>query len=163
VDAFDVEQRVLNLVADLEIRRLMHEYAATIDARDWARLRAVLADDVVIEYHTGRTVVTGAAAVVAYADENTRHLAWQHHLVSPYAIDLDGDRAKGRTYLVSHQMIAADPGHVLIMSGHYDNEYVRGAGGWRLARMIHTITMTNFVPLTSTPPAGVTIPPPVAP
>ena len=163
MDDFDVRQRVLDLVADLDIRRLMYEYAATIDARDWSRLRAVLADDVVVEFHNGRTVVSGADAVVAYVDENTRHLAWQHHTVSPYAIDCDGDRAMGRSYLISHQMIAADPRRVLIMAAYYDTEYIRTTDGWRIARMVHTITMTNFAPLTSTPPDGVPIPPPVAP
>lgn len=159
----DGMQRLRDLVVDLEVRRLVFEYAATIDARDWDGLAAVLADDVVVEYHNGRTVVSGATEVVAYVRENTQHLAWQHHLVSPYAVTVDGDTASGRTYLLSHQAFVEDAGHIITMAAFYDNEYTCASGRWQIARMKHTIAMTNHLPLTADAPSGLDIPPAVAP
>jgi len=52
---------------------------------------------------------------------------------------------------------------VVMMAARYDNDYVRTSNGWRISRMVHTIAMTNFLPLTSTAPAGLDIPPAVAP
>ena len=159
----DREQRLWDLLADLEVRRLAYEYAATIDARDWEGLAAVLADDVVVEYHNGRSVVTGATEVVTYVRQNTQHLAWQHHLVSPYAVTVDGDSARGRTYLLSHQSFLEDAGHIVTMAAYYDISYTRTGGRWQIAQMTHTIAMTNYLPLSAATPSGVDIPPAVAP
>lgn len=155
-------ERLQYLVDDLEIRRVMHEYAARVDLRDWSALRSVLADDVVVDYHNGRTRVVGADEVVAYIRENTAHLAWQHHNVTAYGVEVDGDVATGRSYLISHQVIRAEPTHVVMMAAGYECRFVR-RGTWQLAHMVHTIKLTNFLPITATAPPGVEIPPAVAP
>lgn len=150
------------LVDDLEIRRVMHEYAAQIDLRNWEKLREILADDLVVDYHNGRTVVEGADRAIEYIQTNTAHLQWQHHNVTPYAVEIKGDRAAGSSYLISHQVISADPTHVVMMAAKYDCEFARIGDTWKLARMVHTIKLLNFLPI-SGQPSGVTIPPAVAP
>ncbi|MGC9667597.1 nuclear transport factor 2 family protein [Planosporangium sp. 12N6] len=151
------------LVDEQQIRHVMTDYAAFIDARDFDRLRSVFADDVVVDYHNGRTVVTGADAVVGYIIENTAHLAWQHHNVSPYRIDVTGDTAEGLAYLISHQVIRDDPSHVLMMAAHYRTTFTRAADRWRISHMVHTIKLSNFLPVTAVAPVDVHIPPAVAP
>ncbi|GAA1638019.1 nuclear transport factor 2 family protein [Georgenia ruanii] len=157
----EVTGRLQRVVDELEIRRAITDYAALVDARQWERLRAVLADDVRVDYHNGRSQVHGAQAVVDYIVANTAHLAWQHHNVSPYGIDIDGDRASAQAYLVSHQVIADEPGTVLMMAATYDLEMARGPKGWQIAHMVHRIMVANYLPITTSPPGGAHVPPAV--
>lgn len=162
MDTTDERARLARVVDDLEIRRLVTDYASLVDARAWDALRGILDDQVVADYHNGRTVVTGAQAMVDYIRTNTAHLAWQHHMVSPYGIDVDGDRATAQAYLVSHQMLDGDRSHVLMMAATYDLELVRDQHRWLLSRMVHTIKVANHLPITTAPPSGVAVPPAVS-
>ncbi|MFJ6565301.1 nuclear transport factor 2 family protein [Streptomyces sp. NPDC091412] len=155
-------ERLARAVDDLEIRRVITDYAAFVDAREWEGLAGILADEVVADYHNGRTVVTGARAMVDYIRDNTAHLAWQHHMIAPYGVDVAGDRATAQAYLVSHQMLKGDPSHVLMMAATYDLEFDRGERDWVLSRMIHTIKVANHLPITTAPPNSAAVPPAVS-
>lgn len=157
------DERVAELLADLEIRRLVFEYAASVDVRDWSRLRGLFAEDAVVDYHNGRTVVRGVEPIVDYVDQNTRHLAWQHHQISPYAVSVDGDTASGLAYLTSYQVATEAPTTVLTMVAYYQLAFVRNERSWQFARMVHNIRMSNFAPLNSSPPRDADIPTAVQP
>lgn len=161
MDETAVLQRLQRVTDDLEIRRVITDYAAFIDARAWDRLVEVFADEVIVEYHNGRTRVQGAHQAVEYIVENTAHLAWQHHFVSPYGVEISGDTATAQAYLVSHQTLTEEPGQVLMMAGLYDVSLTRGERGWQVAHMVHTIRVANFLPITTSPPGGAFVPSPV--
>jgi ketosteroid isomerase-like protein len=154
--------RLEHLVADLEIRRVLTDYAACVDARDFDQLRQVFADDVLVDYHNGRTVVAGGDDVVAYIRDNTAHLAWQHHFVSVYGVDVDGDGATAQVYLLSHQVVRAEPTHVLMMAARYQVS-LQHTDRWRISHMVHTIQLANFHAITVDPPIPVEIPDAVRP
>jgi hypothetical protein len=158
----DIEARLRLLADDLEIRRVLANYAATVDARDFERLRPLFADDVVVDYHNGRTVVAGGDAVVGYIRTNTAHLSWQHHFVSVYGVEVYGDRADAQAYLLSHQVIAADPTHVLMMAARYQVTLTR-SDAWRISAMVHTIQLVNHHPIVVASPVEVDIPAAVKP
>ena len=151
-------QRVLD---DHEVRRAVTDYAAFVDAREWDRLHTIFTPEVQVDYHNGRTQVVGAQAVVDYIRENTQHLAWQHHMVSVYGVDIMGDGAAAQAYLVSHQMVADEPGHVLMMAAIYDLTLARGDARWQIAGMVHTIKVASYLPVTAAPPGGAFVPPAV--
>lgn len=136
---------------DLDIRRVITDYASFI-TRDSGRhrLREVFADDFAVEYHNGRTRVEGPQAVVDYIIENTAHLAWQHHNVTPYGIDISGDEATAQVYLISHQVVTDEPEHVLTMVATYDLQLRRAGNSWQLTFMEHHIKVAlRADPLTS--------------
>ena len=154
----DLTDRLARVLDDMEIRRAITDYATLVDARDWTRLAAIFDDDVVVEYHNGRTTVNGAAAVVEYVEANTAHVAWQHHMVSPYGIDVEGDSATALAYLVSHQQIRGDDTEFLMMAADYTLELARRERGWVITRMVHAIKVASFLPIRSTPLAGADVP-----
>lgn len=160
-DVTEQLERLRLLGDELEIRRVITDYASLIDAREYDRLHSVFAPDIVVDYHNGRTQVLGAASVVDYIVENTRHLAWQHHNVSPYGIDVSGDRATAQVYLLSHQVLTDSPGEVLMMAATYDLELAKGEQGWQILHMIHAIKVANYLPITTTPADGAYVPPAV--
>ena len=161
---FDSEgpaQQLQHVLDDHQVRRAVTDYAALVDARDWERLHAVFMPEVKVDYHNGRTQVTGAQAVVDYIRENTRHLAWQHHMVSVYGVDITGDDAVTQAYLVSHQMVTDEPDHVLMMAATYDLAVRRAESRWQIASMVHTIKVATYLPVSAAPPGGAFVPPAV--
>jgi len=83
-------------------------YASTIDAFDHAGLRGVLADDVWAQYGNADPVA-GGDALARWIEEATATVVWQHHLLSVYHVDIDGDDAKALVYHTSHQLFEEDP------------------------------------------------------
>ena len=154
-------EQLRRVLDDHGVRRAVTDYATFVDAREWDRLGAVFTPGVEVDYHNGRTQLSGAQAVVDYIRENTQHLAWQHHMVSVYGVDITGDEAATHAYLVSHQMVADEPDHVLMMAATYDLSLARGEERWHIAGMVHTIKVATYLPVTAAPPGGAFVPPAV--
>src|SRR3954452_22923066 len=86
-----------------DVTDVLYRYASTIDRFDHAGLRAVLADDLTARYGNGEPL-DGGDAVAAWIGEATATVVWQHHLLSVYHVELDGDHAAALVYHTSHQV-----------------------------------------------------------
>jgi ketosteroid isomerase-like protein len=131
-------------VADPAIRALqdradvtdtLYRYASTIDRFDVDGLRAVLADDLVAQYGNAEPVA-GADAVAGWIGDAIAGVVWQHHLLSVYHVEVDGDHAKALVYHTSHQVFAEDPESAKLLVGRYHTELRREADGWRISRLL---------------------------
>ncbi len=116
----------------------LYRYASCIDRRDIDGLRAVLADDLWAQYGNAPPV-EGGAAVAAWIDEMTQDCVWQHHFLSVYHVDVDGDRARALVYHTSHQLFAGDPDTVHVLVGRYHDELERSANGWTISKLVFEI------------------------
>ena len=130
--------------ADLAIRALqdrsditdvLHRYASTIDRFDLAGLRAVLADDVWAQYGNADPV-SGGDALETWIATAIAPVVWQHHLLSVYHVEVDGDSAGALVYHTSHQVFEDDPDTAKLLVGRYHNELRREADGWRISRLV---------------------------
>jgi hypothetical protein len=121
-----------------EIADTLYRYASCIDRRDNHGIRAVLADNVSAQYGNAAPM-TGSDTVGKWIDEQTRDCLWQHHFLSVYHVDVDGDRAKALVYHTSHQMFGSDPGTVNVLVGRYHNELRRTANGWKISKLVFEI------------------------
>jgi hypothetical protein len=119
----------------MDITEVLYRYAATIDAFDYAGLRTVLADDVWARYGNADPVV-GGDAVVSWIGEYTATVVWQHHLLSVYRVDVDGDDAKALVYHTSYQVFEDSPDTAKLLVGRYHVELRREPGGWRISRLL---------------------------
>lgn len=123
----DVEER--QRIADLLAR-----YAIAIDSRDWDLFRTCFTPDVLADYgDIGRW--NGVEEITSFMVEV--HTGPSLHRLSTMAISVDGDRATARTY-VEALVLMADQRTGANSSGYYDDEIVRTADGWRIARRTHT-------------------------
>lgn len=124
------------------IERLLHDYAARIDAGDFAGVGALFADGA-IAMADGTRIAEGAEAVEAlyvattrrYDDDGTPHTK---HVTTNISVDLDdaGERAVVRSYFTVFQGLADFPLQAII-SGRYEDlvERVDGAWAFRERRM----------------------------
>jgi hypothetical protein len=122
----------------IEITDTLYRYASCIDRRDIEGVRAVFTDDVWARY--GNTEpMTGGDTVVNWIDEATRDCIWQHHLLSVYHVDVDGDGANALVYHTSHQLFEHDPELVHVLVARYHNDLQRTAEGWKISRLLFEI------------------------
>ena len=128
-------EAVLDRIA---ITDTLYRYASCIDRRDGEGVRATLADDLWAQYGNAPSM-SGGDAVAGWIDENTRDCVWQHHLLSVYHVDVDGDSAEALVYHTSHQVFASDPGTVHVLVGRYHDELRRTAGRWRISKLVFEI------------------------
>ena len=119
----------------VDVTDVLYRYASTIDAFDHAGLRSVLADDLWAQYGNADPVV-GGDALARWIDEATADVVWQHHLLSVYHVDVDGDDAKALVYHTSHQVFEDDPDTAKLIVGRYHGELRREPGGWRISRLV---------------------------
>jgi 3-phenylpropionate/cinnamic acid dioxygenase small subunit len=126
---------------------LVHRYAAHIDDRQFHSAAELFADDAElslpdppttlapIHQHRGRAAISDALATVATT------IRTQHATVGE--VFDDGPRigtARGRIACVAHHWIARDEQmRDTVWYVRYDDEYLRNAADWRIARRVLTI------------------------
>src|SRR5918998_2713814 len=125
--------RVLQDRAD--ITDVLYRYASTIDRFDLDGLLKTLADDLWAQYGNAEPV-SGGDAVAAWIAEAIAPVVWQHHLLSVYHVDVDGDTAKALVYHTSHQVFEDAPETARLLVGRYHVELRRDPGGWRISRLV---------------------------
>ena len=119
----------------MDITDVLYRYASTIDRFDLDGLRRVLADDAWAQYGNAEPV-SGGDALASWIGEAIANVVWQHHLLSVYHVELDGDRASALVYHTSHQVFAEDADNARVLVGRYDTELGREAGGWKIRRLV---------------------------
>jgi ketosteroid isomerase-like protein len=117
-----------------EITDVLYKYASTIDQFDYDGLRATLTDDIWAQYGNADPV-EGGDALQEWIHEMTKTVIWQHHFLSVYSVEIDGDTAKALVYHTSHQLFEDDQ-NVKLLVGRYTNELRREADGWKISRLV---------------------------
>ena len=117
------------------IRRLKRRYVRCLDAHDWTGLAETLAAGVRVEVEGHPE---GREGVVARIREVLGETRCRHRLGAGDIRLLDSERAEG-TWEMTDEVVplAAGAGSTpgWTGAGCYEEEYVREAGAWRIARM----------------------------
>jgi ketosteroid isomerase-like protein len=138
VDLDQFQGAVQELLDRQRIQDTLYRYASTIDDKDFPRLRPLFVDDAVGRYGDGDPI-HGADAIVAWIVDMTRDCTWQHHKLTVYHVDIDGDEARALTYHTSHQTTAADPDTVTVIVARYRDVLRRVGDGWKIADKVFEI------------------------
>ncbi|WP_445162689.1 nuclear transport factor 2 family protein [Mycobacterium sp. Dal123C01] len=128
-----------------DISDLLVRYATGIDRRDWPLFRTVFTDDCELDYGEIGTW-QGVDAVTDFMDTTHAMAGNTLHRLTNQAITLNGDTASARTYVDAVIMFGDNQSGVNAW-GFYDDEIVRAADGWRIARRRFTqVRITTFGP-----------------
>jgi ketosteroid isomerase-like protein len=127
-----------------EIIEVTHRYAWALDSRQFEMLDDVFIPDARADLLMP-TVLEGREAIVARISGALSRFQATQHLVGNHLITVDGDTATCRCYLqaqhVRSGVTEGSPNY--LMGGHYEDELVRTAHGWRIAFRRLTITWTE--------------------
>lgn len=115
-----------------DIADLLLRYATGIDRRDWALFRTVFTEDCVLDYGEVGTW-NGADAVTEFMELAHSMAGHTMHRLTNMVVTIDGDVAAARTY-VDGLILAQDNVSGVNAIGFYDDDLVRTADGWRVAR-----------------------------
>jgi len=132
-----LEQRVERMEAESDIRRVLIEYGAFLDGRDYASYAQLFADDGV--WVGGFGSFTGPAAIEAMLKDNLGEAEPDYinkssfHMMTNPIIAVEGDRAEvSSRYLFWTRSDSDRPSPAL--AGRYVDEFVLQDGKWKIAR-----------------------------
>ena len=111
----------------------LYRYASAIDVHDYATVRQQLTDDAAARYGDGDWIV-GGDQIIDWIQSNSGAHSWEHHLLSVYHVDIDGDTATTLTYHTSHRIKADDPTTASVIVARYHDELRRVGDSWKIAR-----------------------------
>jgi 3-phenylpropionate/cinnamic acid dioxygenase small subunit len=129
-----IDERAVEMLIERQaVEDVLYRYASSIDQKDYAALRSVLADDIVGQY-SAAPEIRGGDALVQWIEEMSVSQGFQHHLVNVYQVDLDLDQGEARalTYHTSHQVRPSHPDTVLLIVGRYRDQLRREDGTWKI-------------------------------
>ena len=126
-----------------DITEVLIRYATGIDRRDWPLFRTVFTADCVLDYGEIGTW-NGVDAVTEFMDQTHAMAGHTMHRLTNHAVAIDGDIATARTY-VDALIMMADNNSGVNAVGFYDDELVRTADGWRIARRRFTPVRVSTV------------------
>jgi uncharacterized protein (TIGR02246 family) len=115
------------------IKQLKARYFRTMDTKDWAGMRLVFADDVVMDTtESGGGIVTGADAFVSFLQATLDGAVTVHHGHMPEIEVTSPTTARGVWAL--QDFIVWPDGTRLHGAGHYHETYSKDVSGeWRIA------------------------------
>lgn len=117
-----------------QISDVLIRYATGIDERDWALFRTCWTDDVEVDYGD-LGLFSGADAITEIMTNVHDAMGPTYHRMTNFVIDVDGDHASVRSYVHAVLMLRPDDATNWIDAiGHYDDEFVRTADGWKIGR-----------------------------
>jgi uncharacterized protein (TIGR02246 family) len=122
-----------------EISNLVTLIAHASDGGDLETYDATFADDASVEY-PGMEPMKGKATILAtfrgmYDAGFAGPTSNIRHVVSTTAVSVHGDAATAASYAQIVTLGGSGPA----MLGRYDDEFVRGADGWRFARRVFVL------------------------
>lgn len=117
---------------DIEaIKQLKARYFRTMDTKDWAGMRRVFTDDVVMDTsEAGGDVIAGADEFMAFLEPTLADVVTVHHGHMP-EIELTSPTSARGTWSME-DMLRWPDGSELHGYGHYHETYEKADGVWRI-------------------------------
>ncbi|GAB5480648.1 MAG: hypothetical protein Pars92KO_04050 [Parasphingorhabdus sp.] len=139
-----IEQKVQLLLDREEIAQVIINYGLAFDMQDWALHRTVFTDEIQMDFSAS----IGDGLQTMTADDWVEgvkpffaNLNGTQHIAMPLVTKVDGDKAYVRSMLHAQHHLPNDKGAaVQTMIGYYDNWLVRTKTGWKIEKMIQTIS-----------------------
>ena len=131
-----LEERLARLEALEDIKALKARYFRLLDLHRWEELRALFTDDARFDIGESRSQPADADAFVAAVRSHLDQAMTVHHGHTPEIEVLDATHARGVWAMQDLVEPPAGTGYpVLSGFGHYDEEYRKVDGQWRIARL----------------------------
>jgi hypothetical protein len=137
------------LLEERAIMRALHEYAHNMDYGHEDAWVGVFTDDAVfdvVEVVGGRRVhrEDGRGELAQYVANYPKPPHFRKHVVVDPIIDITDDTAKVAAYWLLLQRNDDTGSPVLVAFGHYDDQWVKRDGRWRIAHRYAEVEATTY-------------------
>jgi hypothetical protein len=121
----------------LELQDLLIRYSEALDRREFDELDAIFTPDAYLDYRAIGGIDGQYPQVKVWLVETLpKYFERTAHMVGLPAIKLAGDTATARTFCFNPMVLKGDDPKIMQVGVWYDDEFVRTAAGWRLARRV---------------------------
>ncbi|HEY0913312.1 MAG TPA: nuclear transport factor 2 family protein [Solimonas sp.] len=134
----------------MALEALAIEYANAIDARQWDRLDQVFLPDARIDYSATGGIDAPYPQIKPWLAKSLSFFRSYMHLMGNFHFEISGDQATGRVACYNPMVIRNLLGigtRTVIFGIWYQDRYVRGAQGWRIASRRQELCYTLNMPL----------------
>jgi 3-phenylpropionate/cinnamic acid dioxygenase small subunit len=127
--------KTLEEVSDrLEIQDLLTRYTVAIDTKDWKLLDTCFTPDAQLDYTATGGTKGPYPEVRAWLEKALAPFPMTVHYISNSTVELKGDEAAARTYVINPMGFPNEDGslHIFTVGGFYVDKLVRTGEGWRI-------------------------------
>ena len=119
----------------IEIGDLLTRYTVAIDQKNWDLLDTVYTADAWIDYTTSGGIKGNYPEIRTWLEKALSAFDMTMHFISNSTVELDGDKASARTYVINPMGVRQedDSLHIFTVGAYYIDKLVRTAEGWRIA------------------------------
>jgi ketosteroid isomerase-like protein len=138
----------LQTISDrIEIDDLITTYTRSVDTLDWDRFTTVFTADATIDYTASGGQKGTRDEIRAWLAETLPMFSAMQHYVAQKEVQLDGDTAEVRVYLMNPMQIAQPDGGTwqLDFGGYYLHKLVRTSDGWRSRELVEEFAWKRVV------------------
>ena len=137
-----------HLLEQNAIQQVYIRYCELIDHdKQFDGMTEVFSQDTRGEYAQYNNVVEGVDTLIAAMHHNLgegSNCGRTQHNVNNFRIQVDGDRASGKCHFYAvHEGLGRFTGEMYSMWGEYEDEWTRTAQGWRVARRVYHVFLTE--------------------
>lgn len=122
----------------IQIQDLLVRYTVALDTRNWKLLDTCFTPDAHVDYTATGGSKGKYPEIRAWLEKALAPFQVFVHYISNTTVELDGDRAKTRTYVLNPMGFPNPDGslHLFTVGAYYNDQLVRTAEGWRIAERV---------------------------
>ncbi len=122
----------------IRINDLLIRYTVAIDQKDWALLDTCFTPDAQVDYVSSGGIKGSYPEVRKWLEKALAAFPMTMHFISNSTVQLDGDTAESRTYVINPMGFPKPDGslHLFTVGAHYVDKLIRTDNGWRIAERV---------------------------
>ena len=129
------EMSVREISDRIAIQDLLIRYTVAIDTKNYELLDTCFTPDAHVDYTTSGGTKGSYPEVRKWLEQVLQVFPITMHFISNTTVELDGDRATARTYVIN-PMVFINPDesrHIFTVGAYYNDKLVCTGDGWRIA------------------------------
>ena len=122
----------------LAINALLTRYSVAIDTKDWKLLDTCFTPDAYVDYTQSGGTKGSYPEVRKWLEQALAPFPMTQHFISNTTLELRGDSATARTYVINPMGFANPDGslHIFTVGAYYNDKLTYTEQGWRIAERI---------------------------
>jgi hypothetical protein len=122
----------------IQINDLLVRYTVAIDTKDYNLLDSCFTPDAHVDYKSSGGIAGSYPEARAWLEKALAAFPMTVHFISNTTVELKGDEARSKTYVLNPMGFPKDDGslHIFTVGAYYIDKLVRTKDGWRIAERV---------------------------